>query len=302
MAIQLSGVHILLTYSCTYECDHCFAWGSPFLEGTLTLDQIDEILEQAVELGSVEWIYFEGGEPFLYQPVLVKAVKNAADAGFKVGLVSNAYWATEVRDAIEWLRPLAGLVQDLSVSSDLFHHTDEMDRTARNAAEAAKQLGIPVGEICIAQPTKTDAETVVGQLPIGETAVQFRGRAAAKLVDGVAHRPWEGFTECPSEDFRDPGRVHLDPLGNVHICQGLSMGNVFETTLKEMCEAYDPEKHPVIGPLLAGGPAELVRRFDLTHKEAYADACHLCYEMRGSLRDQFPDTLTPDQMYGVSDS
>ncbi|MCG6949434.1 MAG: radical SAM protein [Acidobacteria bacterium] len=297
MAIHLSGVHILLTYTCTYECDHCFAWGSPYQEGTLTLDQLDEILAQAEELRTVEWIYFEGGEPFLYQPVLVNAVATAARAGFKVGLVSNAYWATEVRDALEWLRPFAGLVQDLSVSNDLFHHTDEMDRTARNAAEAAKQLGIPVGTICIAQP-ETGADSVVGQLPLGESAVQFRGRAAVNLIEGVPRQSWESFTECPSEDFRNPGRVHLDPLGNVHICQGLSIGNVFTSTLKAICEAYDPDGHPVIGPLLVGGPAELVRRYGLPHEDGYADACHLCYEARRTLRDRFPDTLTPDQMYG----
>jgi MoaA/NifB/PqqE/SkfB family radical SAM enzyme len=301
MAIQLSGVHILLTYSCTYECDHCFVWGSPFQDGTLTLDQIDEILAQAEELRTVEWIYFEGGEPFLYQPVLIKAVETAAGAGFKVGLVSNAYWATEVRDALEWLRPLAGLVQELSVSSDLFHQNDEMDRTARNAVEAAKQLGIPVGEICIAQPTQNNADSVVGQLPLGESAVQFRGRASEKLVEGMPLLPWESYTECLCEDFRDPGRVHLDSLGNVHICQGLSIGNVFKTTLKAMCEAYNPDEHPVIGALLAGGPVELVRRYDLPHEASYADACHLCYEARRALRDRFPETLTPDQMYGSAE-
>ncbi len=64
MAIRLNGIHILLTYTCNYECDHCFVWGGPFKEGTLTLDQLDEILTQAAELRTVEWIYFEGGEPF----------------------------------------------------------------------------------------------------------------------------------------------------------------------------------------------------------------------------------------------
>ena len=298
MALRLTGVHILLTYTCTYECDHCFVWGGPFKEGTLNLDQLDEILSQAAELRTVEWIYFEGGEPFLYQPVLVKAVETAAGAGFKVGLVSNAYWATEVRDAVEWLRPLAGLVQDLSVSSDLFHQSDEMDRTARNAAEAAEQLGIPVGTISIAQPKVEDTDSTVGQLPLGESAVRFRGRAAEKLISGVPLLPWEGFSECPCEDFRDPGRVHLDPLGNVHICQGISIGNVFISTLKAICDAYDPDGQPVIGPLLTGGPAELVRRYDLSHDPSYADACHLCYEARRLLRDRFPDVLTPDQMYG----
>jgi MoaA/NifB/PqqE/SkfB family radical SAM enzyme len=297
MTIKLNGVHILLTYGCNYECDHCFVFGGPFQEGTLTLDQLDEVFAQAEELRTVESIYFEGGEPFLYQPVLVKAIETAAGAGFKVGLVSNAYWATDVRDALEWLRPMEGLVQSLSVSSDIFHYSDEQDRTASNAAAAAEKLGIRIGTISIAQP-ETGAESVVGQLPEGESKVQFRGRAAEKLVEGAPLLPWESFTECPCEDFRDPGRVHLDPLGNVHLCQGISMGNVFRSTLKTMCEEYDPDNHPVVGPLLAGGPAELARQYEIPHEASYADACHLCFEARRALRDRFPEILCPDQMYG----
>jgi len=43
----------------------------------------------------------------------------------------------------------------------------------------------------------------------------------------------------------------------------------------------------------------LVERYALPHRDEYADACHMCYESRLSLRSQFPDFLTPDQMYGV---
>ena len=98
--------------------------------------------------------------------------------------------------------------------------------------------------------------------------------------------------------LRLPGRVHVDPFGNLHICQGISIGNVLERSLSEIMAEYDPDAHPVVGPLVAGGPAELVRRYDLPHNEGYADHCHLCYESRRVLRQRFPDMLTPDQMYG----
>ena len=76
--MKLNGLHLLLTYQCTFECDHCFAWGSPWQSGTMTLENIRRILHQAHEMDSVEWIYFEGGEPFLYYAVLVKGVEMAA--------------------------------------------------------------------------------------------------------------------------------------------------------------------------------------------------------------------------------
>ena len=99
--MKLSGLHLLLTYQCTLECDHCFVWGSPWQSGTFTLPSLRQVLQQAQELGTVEWIYFEGGEPFLYYAVLLKAAQEAARMGFRVGIVSNSYWATDVQDALE---------------------------------------------------------------------------------------------------------------------------------------------------------------------------------------------------------
>jgi hypothetical protein len=298
--MKLTGLHLLLTYECNYECDHCFVWSGPRQTGTMTLDRIEQILEQAAALGDVEWIYFEGGEPFLYYAVLLGGVRAAAERGFRVGLVSNAYWATEVKDAVEWLRPLAGLVRMLSISSDLYHGSEKLRPEAQHACAAAGQLGIPVGVISIAQPEATDTACAVGQLPDGESAVIYRGRAVEKLAAQAASRPWSEFTRCPYEDLRDPGRVHVDPLGNVHICQGISLGNLFETPLSEICATYDPDTYPVTGALLAGGPAELVRREGLPHADAYADACHLCDDARRRLRGRYPEILTPDQMYGAA--
>ncbi len=297
--MTLSGLHLLLTYKCNFECDHCFVWGSPQQDDTMTLRQIRSILDQAGELESMEWIYFEGGEPFLYYAPLVRAVRMAFERGFRVGIVTNAYWATDVEDALEYLRPLGGLVQDLSISNDTFHGGEENQPYARNARDAAERLAIPAGTICIAEPDNPDAPSVSGQIPPGEYAVRFRGRAAARLAGPVARHPWRQFTDCPFEDLRDPGRVHVDALGYLHICQGISIGNLFETPLKQLCESYDPDAHPVVGPLLAGGPAELARRFDIVVGETYADACHLCYRTRRALRSRLPALLVPDAMYGV---
>ena len=296
--MKLTGLHFLLTYQCTFECDHCFAWGSPWQSGTFTLRHISQVLQQAQD-ASVKSIYFEGGEPFLYYAVLLKGVQEAARLGFKVGIVSNAYWANDLDDALEWLKPFAGLISDLSVSSDLFHYSEKMSKQAQHATDAARQLGIPLGVISVAQPEDTNAASVMGQLPPRESSVMYRGRAVEKLIERAARQPWESFAECPHEDLREPGRVHLDPFGYLHVCQGISIGNLFQTPLREICDKYDADTHPIIAPLLAGGPAELARKYTLPHAEGYADACHLCYQARVALRGRFLKELQPDQMYGV---
>jgi len=296
--MKLSGLHFLLTYRCSFECDHCFVWGSPWQPGVMTLDNIRLMLSQARQAG-LQSVSFEGGEPFLYYATLRKGVELAGRLGFKVGIVSNSYWATSVEDAVEFLRPLAPWLNTLTISSDLFHYRELLSQQAQNANAAAKKLGIPIGTISIARPQDTAAATTVGQLPEGLGGVMYRGRATDKLARYASHQPWDSFTACPHENLREPGRVHVDAYGNLHICQGLVIGNLFETPLSEICSTYNPEAHPIIGPLLHGGPIELVRSYHLPHGEAYADACHLCYISRQSLREQFPKWLGPDQMYGV---
>lgn len=296
--MNIDGLHLLLTYQCNFNCEHCFVWGSPDQYGTMTLDTIREILQQAQDTGTVEWIYFEGGEPFLYYAVLQRGVEMAARAGFKVGIVSNAYWATDTEDALACLKPFAGMVQDLSVSSDAYHWNDADDRRNSVAKAAAQELGIPLDVISIAPPEATHVACSHGQIAPGESAVVFRGRAAQRLTARADKHAWEQFTKCPFEDLREPGRVHLDALGYVHICQGITLGNLLQRPLRELFDSYDPAAHPITGPLLDGGPAELVRRYGLACRTNYCDACHLCDTARRALRARFPRVLAPDQMYG----
>jgi hypothetical protein len=188
-------------------------------------------------------------------------------------------------------------VSSVDLSSDLYHgEANEKAETpeARRGTAAARALSIQCGTMGVETPEGSEVYA-----PQEGGTLMFRGRAVAKLLAGVPRHPWESFAECPYEELNDPGRVHVDPLGYLHLCQGITMGNLFQQPLSELVVAYDPLADPIIGPLLEGGPAELVRRYDLEHEESYADACHLCYMAREALRPRFPEILAPDQMYGV---
>lgn len=296
--MEISSLHLLLTYQCTLACDHCFAWGSNWQTGTMTMRQLDHILDQAQASGAIRSIYFEGGEAFLFYPLLLHGVRAAHRRGFEVGVVSNAYWATSYEDALTWLEPFQGLLVDFSLSYDSYHWPEQYGPLVLNAQRAAQFRGIPSATISIAEP-QAGAAAAVGQLPAGESAVMYRGRAAEQLAPRAAQRPWTELDACPYEDLVDPGRVHVDPLGFVHLCQGIAIGNLYQQSLVEVFDAYDPHAHPISGPLLAGGPAELLRRYELPLEGRYADACHLCDAARRALRERYPAILAPDQMYGV---
>lgn len=299
---MLTGLHLLLTYMCNLECDHCFVYSAPDARGTFTFDHLREALDEAVKIGTIEWIYFEGGEAFLFYPVMIEGIRIARRKGFKVGVVTNAYFATTEKDAELWLAPIGELgISDLGISDDSFHYGDEKDDPAKRALAAAKRLGLPASLLCIEKPTLKggkDRMPIKGA-PVTGGGAMLRGRAVEKLAGGLPRMPWKKFTECPYEDLKDPKRVHLDSYGNVQLCQGLSMGNMQKTPLSTLVNEYDATSHPICGPLTRGGPALLAREYDVEHEEAYVDACHCCYLVRRALVDRFPQYLAPRQAYGL---
>jgi len=299
---MLKGIHFLLTYNCNFECDHCFLYCTPHSKGTFTLNQLRKVFKEITRIGAIESVYFEGGEPFLYYPLMVEGLRIARDTGLKAGIVTNAYWATSVEDAGLWLKPLSKLeVFNLSLSDDLFHHDEEKDNPAKMALGAAKKLGMSVSTICIEKPTvKTDVYTEHGKgtSVIGGGAM-FKGRAVEKLTEGLPRRQWQEFTTCPHEELESPKRVHIDSYGHVHLCQGLSMGNMWQTPLSELVNNYDALSHPICGPLVKGGPVLLANEYDVKHEDEYVDECHFCYLVRLALIDRFPQYLAPRQVYGL---
>jgi len=299
---MLSEIHFLLTYRCNFECDHCFLYSSPSTSGTFTIQQVDDVLEQALKIGTIEMIYFEGGEPTQYYPLLLESIRRAHQKGFQVGIVTNAYLALSEEDANLWIRPLAeaGLTE-LSVSNDSFHYGEDQENPAAIARDVGQKLNLNAYPICIDPPEileGTDQEGEKGRSLIGGGA-KFRGRAADILTDGLPTRPWKDLQECPYEDLLTPSRVHVDSYGNVQICQGISLGNFWEKPLSEIMASYHPDQHPICGPLHQGGPAELVRSLKIEPGEEYVDECHLCFLTRRDLIDRFPQYLAPRQVYGL---
>jgi len=299
---MLTGIHFLLSYKCDSECDHCFVYSSPKAKGTFTLDQMKRAFNELSKIGTIERVYFEGGEPFLFYPLMHEGIRVAHDMGFRTGIVTNAYWATSEEDAELWLKPLRDLgISDISVSDDAFHYEDKETSPAKHALNAAKTLGISCGSICIDKPRVEEGvnkEQGKGKPVIGGGAV-LRGRAVEKLIEGLPRRPWQEFTECPYEDLRNPGRVHLDAYGNIHLCQGLSMGNMWDVPLSKIVKQYDADSHPICKPLVNAGPARLAKEYDVPHEAEYVDACHMCYLVRRALIDRFPQYLAPRLVYGL---
>ncbi len=189
----------------------------------------------------------------------------------------------------------------LNISNDTFHYGEESENPATVASSVARRLGIETSTICI-EPPKVLQQSLIEEdkgRPVVSGGAMFRGRAVEKLSNNLPLRSWKELCECPYEDLESPSRVHVDPYGNVQICQGISMGNMWKTRLSELVNNYRSDSHPICGPLIRGGPAEFVKELGVMHDTGYVDECHLCYLARRAIIDKFSDYLTPRQVYGL---
>lgn len=299
---MIKGIHIILTYKCNLECDHCFLYCSPTSEGTFTIKQISEVLVEAKKIGSVEDIFFEGGEPFLFYPLLLEGIKRAKSMGFKVGIVTNAYGANSREDAELWIKPLIdeGLSY-MHISNDTFHYEDEKENPAIIAYSVAQDFEIETKCIAIERPKTLATIKDINEkgFPVVDGGARLRGRAVEKLIEDLPLRSWHDLKECPYEDLDDPSRVHVDSYGYIHLCQGIIMGNIWKKPLSEIIQDYHAEKHPICGPLVRGGPAQLVKELNINPESKYVDECHLCYLTRRKIIDKYPEFLAPKQVYGL---
>lgn len=304
---MIQELHVLLTYQCTKECDHCFVYSSPFSssKGTFSLQQIKEVINEANKLGTIKRFYFEGGEPFLFFPLLKKSMKLVKENGYEIGIVTNGFWLTNTEDGKLWLKDLADIgIDDLSVSDDCYHNESLETKTGELMMELARELHIPSDVITIQEPEIISDKVSKGKIVGG--GVKFRGRAVEKIIThlNLPKRPASMFSKCSSEDLLNPGRVHLDAYGNIQLCQGITMGNMWETPLSEILSNYDGNKHPIWGPIAHGGPIELANQYNIEIYNDYVDECHMCYDLRMKMkkRENFAKVnlyLQPDQVYGL---
>jgi MoaA/NifB/PqqE/SkfB family radical SAM enzyme len=256
-----------------------------------------------------------GGEPFLYFDVLKQILRKAAELEIpKIGVITNAYWAINHSKTKQMLSELidAGLNR-ITVSVDAFHHEYIPFEKVRNAIEVAANLGfnkIWVDSYFISPKqfhTSYDLKTYssveslshIQGVEFSSYQADLEGRAADLLVGEVQLSDTTPCGKCKfpfwlGGDLKEPEVIEIDREGNVTLCPGLCIGNANETSLLDILDTYDYRKHPIIHVIAENGPIGLVKLAEekgLQIDSIFVDECHLCYEMRRILCNEFPQYL-----------
>jgi hypothetical protein len=103
---------------------------------------VEQILDEAVKIKTVKWIYFEGGESFLHYPIMLAGVLGAREKGLKTGIVTKAFWVTTlstttmpatIRPKRPWLQPASWVWPLMPFASIRRPHASAMQHPASRA-------------------------------------------------------------------------------------------------------------------------------------------------------------------------
>jgi hypothetical protein len=316
MRLDALGLHV--TDACNARCEHCAYHCAPEVKGVMSFEEAHEYLEQVAKRPP-DLVCISGGEPCLYLDLVVKIVSAARALNIpNVWIFTNAFWATSAGIAMTKLMRLkrAGMTR-LCLSADSFHQAFIPVGRVRNAIQASHNLGLDVvlDSRFLGSPQEDNLANRATQrvlMELGELEgiefwrgqPRYIGRAAEQLpqqlvkVSGIPNGPcpgpWAGGT------WESPAGLDLDSYGEATLCPGLSIGNVQRQSLTKIVNEYNAGRHPIIRELVRKGPAELLKvaeQHGYVTKRAYADECHLCYDLRKSLRSSFPSELAPSICY-----
>jgi MoaA/NifB/PqqE/SkfB family radical SAM enzyme len=249
-----------------------------------------------------------GGEPMLHPGLATTIFQKASDLKIpQIEMLTNGVWGKN-REHAEGLAvklEKAGL-NHVGVSVDAFHSRYIPLKYPRNAALALLKAGVKNVTWNVTVAESIDAANEYDQKtrqilrtlePVGIEVHIHKiisvGRAIQNLRNYFQPTPIEGSCEGEStigNVLTNPESICIEPSGEVDVCWYLAIGNAREKPLSQIISEYDWRKNPTIKILVEKGPTGLLEfaeeRSHRFQKDQYINKCHLCTEIRKSLRFQ----------------
>lgn len=322
----MSVLKIHLTYQCTARCDHCRFGCTNEESDVIDHDLVLSCVNDLKKYNDLELVVLMGGEPGLFPDLTHSLTSEINKLDIAIRVETNAFWATSMESAYEFLYPLYSNNASVMLSLDSFHEPyvsqDCIERAIRTSDALNGRYNIETAYMDIQNihhqcDIRTNEllkgmEDRLGRSPccqIYKGNIFYNGRASVLLADEVSEGrgvPLDLCTEVPwwsNSSIETLELLELDPEGYLSKGCGIAFANVKGTPIKEIMAGYDARKHPIFSTLIESGPIGLAKEaveLGYVMKKDYADKCHLCQEVRNVLRIKYSDYLVPLQHYKLS--
>jgi hypothetical protein len=141
---MLSSLVLSTTYQCPIKCRYCGAECSPENQERLSLSDMIKIVEHVYSFGKLRIVVFTGGEPFLLGKDLLLCVEHCAKKGLATRIVTNAFWAKNLKTAKQIIKAYKDVgLSEINLSCDDYHQEFIPLERVKYANEACLEFNLP---------------------------------------------------------------------------------------------------------------------------------------------------------------
>lgn len=321
--MKITGITWLTTYNCNIACDHCF-FETKGRNKYMSPDLIDKALGDFMLDKHIFWHHLSGGEIFLQKEKLIEIVKRIRKYFKKdIGISTNGFWAKNENETIAIVKELdKNGVSGIAVSVDYFHQKQLSIEGPKTLAKIIKKSGLNTHTYLMGARLNVDVSNSSKINSLTENITnEFKQEQeitlaipiersigkGSKINQPKKHKIPQGkcteLNTCLGERSPfNPAMVWIDPYGNVMICYGIIIGNIYSNSLNEIIGEYNPEKFPLLNKLAEHGPKGIfavAKEKGMNSSVGFYDECDLCYQSRSYLQKQYPDLIGPAECYPV---
>ncbi len=298
----LRNIGLIVTYKCQVACPHCIIEAGPHRKEEMALDDALNWIPQVARYRNnyIKVLSLTGGEPFYNIDNLKKIAILGESCGLIVSVVTNAFWASSLKEANGILRELTA-VKMLAISADAYHQVAIPFERVKNAILAAKECNMPYNiHVCTANEDDEEYRQILAKLlEITEldtinTAVTFpAGRALKRIgMSGyqTSHEPSISACAAGSSPIVFPDGKIIACIGAVIDLSSphpLVLGNLRENTLEEILDRA--ELNPILHAIRVWGPRKLISMIReaglgqyLPERYIKDSVCNACYHLMSS--------------------
>lgn len=141
----MKNLTVNISGKCNAKCRHCCFSCSPDSKAVLSEEEVWKVVNYGIRDKDINEIAISGGEPFLYEELILSIVKAVSKSNKVVTCITNGFWAASAGVARKKLEKfsLAGL-KYLTLSFDEFHNEFVETEKIKNIIEASFQLPIKI--------------------------------------------------------------------------------------------------------------------------------------------------------------
>lgn len=302
---NVNRVEFVVTKNCNSRCKHCSVIASDTIvdNSFVDIDKLFSAIEKLVQMFNISSAMIYGGEPLLFPQITFDLLSYFKEKGVsKRELITNGYISqNELKISKVTKMLIEASVTKILLSVDAFHQEyipqncvelfikNILNSGFKNILLHPAWLVSKNDNNYYNKQTENILNDLMSKFPIHVsngnviTPAGYSRKHLAKYYKQIDLDLHQICGEVPyTNSLTNIRNLRFLPNGNINICRGICIGNIFVDDIETILIRYTPYTNPVTALLLSGGVKKLVEHLNGSiqkiNPSEYYGVCDLCAE------------------------